>query len=269
MALRLEPRARQRRAVRHRRGRRQAHARRGPGLRRRAPAAFRHRAVRESHGNRQPGFRQRARLPDRCGERPPETVRCARVGAVAGVHEILSAGRVTSMAPLSRRALLRGIGMTMALPWLESVDVWAAAPTAFPRRFAVLFMGNGISGNHWWAAGAGDAMRLGPSLAPLESLKQKIVVVNGLFSAPSVGKGIHPAQTGNLLSGATLQCGPTARAGITVDQVLAARVGRETALPSLVLACDEPAAGCEMNVSLAYSSHVSWRRAGSPAPADV
>src|SRR5688572_14312995 len=111
---------------------------------------------------------------------------------------------------LSRRTLLRGAGVTMALPWLESLPVWAATPSApngIPKRFAVLFMGNGINGNHWWAKGAGAAMKLGKSLEPMEKLKAKMNFITGLFNKPATGVGIHPGQTGNILSGVPLQKG--------------------------------------------------------------
>src|SRR5690349_23428404 len=113
----------------------------------------------------------------------------------------------------SRRIFLRGAGVTMALPWLESIPVWgAAADTAgaagpFPKRFAVMFMGNGINGNHWWAKGSGDEMKLSKTLEPLEPIKKKINVINGLFNKPAVGMGIHPGQTGNILSGVPIQKG--------------------------------------------------------------
>ncbi len=197
---------------------------------------------------------------------------------------------------MSRRTFLRGVGVTMALPWLESLPVWgagtptlegaataaaggagpaAAAPGAvtagaFPKRFAVLFMGNGINGNHWWARGAGDTMRLGKSLQPLEPLKKKTVVINGLFNRPAVGLGIHPGQTGNLLSGTPLLKGAQVRAGITMDQVLANHVGQDTVQPSMVLACEQPMTGYhETNFSMAYSSHISWQSAESPVPNEV
>src|SRR5262245_30230797 len=131
------------------------------------------------------------------------------------------------MSSISRRAVLRGVGVAMALPWLESLPVLAGTSTAFPKRFAVLFMGNGISGNHWWATGAGAEMTLGRSLAPLEPLKSKINVINGLFNKPSHGNGIHPAQTGNLLSGVPIQQGLIARSGVTIDQVLASHLAGE------------------------------------------
>ena len=180
------------------------------------------------------------------------------------------------MSGISRRTVLRGLGVTMALPWLESLPVWGS-PVAtdgtsgpFPKRFGVLFMGNGINGNHWWARRSGAGMTLSKSLAPLEPLKKKINVINGLFNKPAVGMGIHPGQTGNLLSGVPLQKGPIVRAGITMDQVLANRVGRDTPQSSIVLACEPPMTGChETNFSMAYSSHISWNSADSPVPGEV
>lgn len=176
---------------------------------------------------------------------------------------------------ISRRTVLRGVGVTMALPWLESLPVWGSSlvgrtTAGFPKRFAVLFMGNGINGNHWWARGSGAEMKLSRSLAPLEPLKTKINVINGLFNQPAVGMGIHPGQTGNLLSGVPIQKGATVKAGITMDQVLANRLGQETPQSSIVLACEQPMTGYhETNFSMAYSSHISWQSAESPVPNEV
>jgi hypothetical protein len=160
----------------------------------------------------------------------------------------------------------------MALPWLESVSAFAATPSAagFPKRFAVLFMGNGVNENHWGAQGSGDAMTLSRSLSPLEPLKKKINVINGLFNKNSTGQGIHPAQTGSLLSGAPITKGPVVHAGITVDQMIASHVGQQTLQPSIVLACEQPMTGYhETNFSMAYSSHISWQNADSPVPNEV
>src|SRR5437870_1756518 len=87
----------------------------------------------------------------------------------------------------SRRTFLRGAGVTMALPWLESLSGFgigsaSAAATVRPQRFAVLFMGTGISPGRWWAKGAGAGMELSDTLAPLEPLKAKINVIDGLFN---------------------------------------------------------------------------------------
>jgi hypothetical protein len=162
--------------------------------------------------------------------------------------------------------------VTMALPWLESISAFAATPSSspFPKRFAVLFMGNGINENHWGATGSGDEMTLNLSLSPLEPIKKKVNVINGLFNKNSTGQGIHPAQTGSLLSGAPITRGPVIHAGITVDQMIANHVGQETLQPSIVLACEQPMTGYhETNFSMAYSSHISWQNADSPVPNEV
>ncbi len=172
---------------------------------------------------------------------------------------------------LSRRTVLRGAGVTMALPWLESLPAFAATPSSpFPKRFAVLFMGNGINENHWGATGSGDDMKLSLSLSPLEPIKKKVNVINGLFNKHSTGQGIHPAQTGSLLSGAPITRGPVIHAGITVDQMIANHLGQETLQPSIVLACEQPMTGYhETNFSMVYSSHISWQNADSPVPNEV
>ena len=171
---------------------------------------------------------------------------------------------------ISRRTVLRGAGVTIALPWLESMQMWGAAAQGFPKRFAVLFMGNGVNEDHWDSQGSGAAMTLSRTLSPLEPLKHKINVIHGLFHKRATGNGIHPAQTGGLLSGSVIQKGATVKAGITIDQLLANRIGQDTALPSLVLACEEPMTGFhETNYSLAYSSHLSWQSADSPVPNEL
>src|SRR6266481_3708598 len=176
------------------------------------------------------------------------------------------------MAQVDRRTVLRGAGVTMCLPWLDSLSAFAATPSnaAFPKRFAVLFMGNGVNENHWGAEGSGADMKLSLSLSPLEPLKNKINVINGLFNKNSTGQGIHPAQTGSLLTGAPITRGPVIHSGISVDQMIASRIGHNTLQPSIVLACEQPMTGYhETNFSMAYSSHISWQSADSPVPNEV
>jgi hypothetical protein len=181
---------------------------------------------------------------------------------------------------LSRRTILRGAGVAMALPWLESLNVFGAEPareapaepaaSQFPKRFAALFMACGINSDHWWAKGAGDEMKLGKTLEPLAPWKHKLNVISGLFNKAATGVGIHPGQTGNILSGAALQKGAELRGGISMDQVLANSIGQDTVQPSLVLGCEQPITGYhETNFSMAYSSHISWQNATSPVPMEV
>jgi len=176
---------------------------------------------------------------------------------------------------LSRRKVLRGAGVTMALPWLNSIPVWGLDPAAisvnpFPQRLAVLFMACGIHPDHWWAKGSDSDMELSECLKPMEPLKQKLNVIQGLFNKNSTGVGIHPGQTGNILSGASLQKGAELKGGISVDQLLANHLGQDTAQPSMVLGCEQPITGYhETNFSMAYSSHISWQNATSPVPMEV
>jgi hypothetical protein len=174
--------------------------------------------------------------------------------------------------PISRRTVLRGAGCAMALPWLESLDAFAdtSTPGAFPKRFGVVFLGCGVNEDHWSAEGTGAAMKLSKTLEPLESLKQKINVIDGLYVQALTGQGIHPAQTGSLLSGAHISKGAIIHSGISVDQMIANRIGEETPQSSIVLACDQPMTGYhETNFSLAYSSHISWQTPDSPVPVEV
>jgi hypothetical protein len=131
-------------------------------------------------------------------------------------------------------------------------------------------MGCGVNPDGWWAKGSGRDMQLGPCLEPLASLKAKINVVNGLFNKHALGVGIHPGQTGNILSGAALQKGAELKGGVSVDQMLARHIGEETDQPSMVLGCEQPITGYhETNFSMAYSSHISWQSATSPVPMEV
>src|SRR5882724_8760235 len=178
----------------------------------------------------------------------------------------------TSSPRFPRRTFLAGIGCTLALPWLESLPFGRAqtAAGAAPKRFAALFMGNGISPPNWWARGAGASMELSRGLEPLAALRPKLNVISGLFNRHATGVGIHPGQTGNILSGAALQRGAVLRGGTSMDQVLAAHFEDDTAQPSLVLGCEQPITGYhETNFSMAYSSHISWQNANSPVPMEV
>lgn len=181
----------------------------------------------------------------------------------------------SSVPGISRRTVLRGAGCTVALPWLESLKTFAdtpanVSPAAFPKRFGVVFLGNGINEDHWSAEGQGAAMKLGRTLEPLEPLKHKINVIDGLFVKALTGQGIHPGQTGSLLSGAHISKGAIIHSGISVDQMIASRVGEDTPQSSIVLACEQPMTGYhETNFSMAYSSHISWQSPESPVPVEV
>src|SRR5215471_13817026 len=184
----------------------------------------------------------------------------------------MSRSKRNSTPRITRRAVLRGAGCAMTLPWLSSLDAFADTPppSAFPKRFGVVFLGNGVNEDHWSAEGQGAAMKLSKTLMPLEPLKEKINFIEGLYVKALTGQGIHPAQTGSLLSGAHISKGAILHSGISVDQMIASRIGEDTPQSSIVLACDQPMTGYhETNFSMAYSSHISWQSPDSPVPVEV
>ncbi len=181
----------------------------------------------------------------------------------------------------SRRTMLRGLGVSMALPWLESVRVWGDVPgpaapgtttrksSEAPVRVAVLFSGNGYHSKEWWVKGEGKAMELGKVLAPLQAHREKLLFVQGLYNAEAMKGNIHSSQTGNILSGAPLASGGDIRSGTSFDQLLAQTYGKSTKVPSLVLGCEKSNPSVHKNYSMLYSSHISWTSPTTPTPLEL
>ena len=176
----------------------------------------------------------------------------------------------------SRRTWLRGAGVTMALPWMESLSVWGDEPTRSskpgsqpPVRLGVLFAGNGFHAGHWWAKGAGAGMELGKVLEPVAEFREKMLFVGGLYNEQALKGNIHSSQTGNVLSGAPLAPGGDIVSGTSFDQVIAQRHGRSTRVPSLVLGCERSNPGIHKNYSMLYSSHISWSSPTTPTPLEL
>src|SRR3954467_5959547 len=171
--------------------------------------------------------------------------------------------------------MLRGLGVTMALPWLESLNVWgdvtkgSAVASEAPVRLAVLFAGNGFHSKEWWAKGEGKAMELGQVLAPLTNYREKMLFIRGLYNEEALKGNIHSSQTGNLLSGAPLASGGEIHSGTSIDQFLAQRYGRETKVSSLVLGCEKSNPSVHKNYSMLYSSHISWSSPTTPTPLEI
>jgi hypothetical protein len=176
---------------------------------------------------------------------------------------------------LSRRTMLRGLGVSIALPWMESLTaagepaVAGAAAAAPPLRLAVLFAGNGFHSKEWWAEGSGSEMKLGKVLEPVADFREKMLLVKGLYNEQARKGNIHSSQTGNLLSGAPLASGGEIRSGTSFDQHLAQTYGRGTKVPSLVLGCEKSNPSVHKNYSMLYSSHISWSSPSTPTPLEI
>ena len=190
---------------------------------------------------------------------------------------------------LSRRTVLKGIGATAALPLLEAMIPAATAQAktaaAGKVRLAAIEMVHGAAGsstfglkaNLWSPAATGRNFDLTPSaLQPLESVRQHITIVSNTdlrmaeaFTTPEIG-GDHFRASAVFLTQAHPKqtMGSDVRAGISLDQLYASRVGQDTPIPSMQL-CIEPvdqAGGCEYGYSCVYTDSVSWANAETPLP---
>jgi hypothetical protein len=171
---------------------------------------------------------------------------------------------------ISRRVVLKALGTSVALPWLESSRLISADVAAVgPKRFAFLFFGDGIHPPQWWSKGSGVNLELGPAFASLESVKNKVNFIHGLHHPDNVVGG-HAKGAAGILTGVQPKGGREIQAAISMDQLLAQRLGDETVLPSLVLACERPVSGFhESSYSMMYASHVSWSSPVSPVPSEI
>ncbi len=185
--------------------------------------------------------------------------------------------------PISRRTVLRGLGATLALPWLEAMGpltAWAAgtpARQAAPNRMAFLYVPNGKNMADWTPKSEGADFDLPAILQPLHELKNDFTVLTGLTAdkarANGDGAGDHARALASFLTGCQPRKtdGTDIRAGISVDQVAASRIGDQTRLASLEIGCEHGAmaGNCDSGYSCVYSSTMSWRSATQPLPKEV
>src|SRR6185369_6693671 len=184
---------------------------------------------------------------------------------------------------IPRRTMLRGIGASISLPLLDSMvpAFTALAQTAaVPRlRLGFSFMPHGAVMANWTPVAEG-ALKLSPTLTPLEPYKEHVVVVSNLAHkmagpqgpgdnggdhtrCPAVYlNGVHPKRT----DGADIQ------AGTTIDQIAAQKIGQDTLLPSLELAIEDYSGlvgSCDVGFSCTYMNTMSWRTPTTPMPMEI
>jgi hypothetical protein len=170
----------------------------------------------------------------------------------------------------SRRHFLRGAGVALALPWMESL-ARAAGTDQPPLRFACVYFSNGIDPKQWWAKGEGAAMEFGASGAPLAAVREDIVFLKGLYNHQAfTNPSPHMGRMANMLSGARVSADPAEiRVGTTMDQVLAKQIGGKTALPSIALGVEPNELRLEDGLSMIYGSNVSWVSPTKPATKEI
>jgi hypothetical protein len=173
----------------------------------------------------------------------------------------------------SRRQFLRGAGVAIALPWLESLAGLSRAASASsgpPKRLGIVFFSNGVEPAHWWARGQGASMELGPALQAMLPHRQDMVFIKGLFSKSAFDSTSPHLGRMNILSGAPVSLDPNViRVGTSMDQVLASAIGDRTAIPSLVLGIEPNELRLEDGLSMVYGSSLSWVSPSRPATKEI
>lgn len=195
---------------------------------------------------------------------------------------------MTKQWQIPRRTFLKGLGTSMALPLLDAMAPKAlcadaagaqglADGSALPTRMAFVYVPNGANMADWTPQGEGSDFELPPILQPLEPWRRQVQILTGLAQRKGDpngdGAGDHARASASFLTGA--QARKTAavdiRAGVSVDQVAAAQIGRLTRLPSLELGCDkgQQAGACDSGYSCAYQFNLSWKTENTPLPPEV
>ncbi len=181
--------------------------------------------------------------------------------------------------PVSRRTVLRGAGVSLALPWLEAFAPAAAAGRAKlaepPLRVAFLFMPCGVVPDRWTPEASGEEYAISPHLSALEPLKSEFLLLENLWNAQAVGRNGHWAKVPAWLSGGYVERS-TGRdintGGTSIDQVIASRIGTRTALPALHLGVDAPRTGVD-NIGGGFArivgSYISWRDPHTPSAKEI
>jgi hypothetical protein len=182
----------------------------------------------------------------------------------------------TDLTAMSRRHFLRGVGVALALPWMESLPLLgqtlpgAKAASTPPLRLGIVFFSNGVEPIHWWAKGSGAAMELGPAALPMMPHREDMVFVQGLFNRSAFTSTSPHLGRMNLLSGAPVSLNPNEiRVGTTMDQVIAAQIGHRTAVSNLVLGIEPNELRLEDGLSMIYGSSLSWTSPTKPATKEI
>jgi hypothetical protein len=175
---------------------------------------------------------------------------------------------------LSRRMVLKGIGTTIALPFLDAMTPAFARAAQAPVRLAWFYVPNGIDMRHWTPAAEGALTELTGILAPMNPVKDELLVLSNLtthWGRPlQDGPGDHGRALGSYMTGAQVYktAGADLKLGISADQIAADVIGKDTRLPSLEVGLEEArqAGNCDSGYSCAYTYNLAWRTETQPLP---
>lgn len=173
---------------------------------------------------------------------------------------------------LPRRAVLRGIGATFALPFLDAMvpaaTALAATAAAGKPRLGFFYLPHGAVMEHWTPDTVGSDFELKRILQPLAPFKNQLTIVSGLDNKPAQSSAVHSITPGTWLSCASPQRSHAPFGGITADQVAAQTIGQETALPSLEVSTEERggSAACDGTYGCSFGNTISFGSPTTPLP---
>ncbi len=181
---------------------------------------------------------------------------------------------------ISRRRMLKGLGATIALPFLQAMVPPGVSASHFfeqekIKRAAFLFMPNGVCPGKWAPKGEGTAFELSPILQPLQSLKSELLILEQLMNKNSdTGEEGHYTKTANFLTSMRIQKTKGAdvnSGGISVDQLIAQHIGHNTLFPSLEYGIDRVKSGIDSAVGFTrlYGSAISWKSPTQPCAKEI
>ena len=178
---------------------------------------------------------------------------------------------------LPRRTFLRGIGATVALPFLDAMVPALSAEAKPVPRFATVYIGNGANMSQWTPSTEGINFEMSPSLNGIEGFRERLAVFTGLDNFPATDQGDlggqHPRSAPGFMSGfhAKATEGADVQAGTTIDQIIAAKICTDTRLPSLEVTVDriDVVGACDHGYACAYMNCMSWRTPTTPLPSET
>ena len=178
---------------------------------------------------------------------------------------------------LPRRTFLRGMGATVALPFLDAMVPALSAEAKRVPRFATVYIGNGANMSQWTPSTEGINFEMSPTLKGIEGFRERLAVFTGLDNFPATDQGDlggqHPRSAPGFMSGfhAKATEGADVQAGTTIDQMIAAKICTDTRLPSLEVTVDriDVVGACDHGYACAYMNCMSWRTPTTPLPSET